>query len=528
MERIEKAAGPPAAGSGGPLRRNAANPRYFTDDSARAIYLTGSPTWAVMQDMWLESRPRRELNYPAFLDMLEEHGHTFLRFWQWMHPRNARWSSETTLFDPQPHARTGPGAANDGLPRFDLSRWNGAYFERLRDRVEAAGRRGLYVGVMLFESWTIKGTTPEQDPWPFHPMHPDNNVNGVTDDPTLEEGPGRGRAWDLFSLRCPQLLHWQKEYVKKVVDTLNDLHHVLYEISNEVPNRPEAMAWQDHLCAFIQDYERGKPKRHPVGITAEGGNQDNAQLFATGADWISPGNGPRFEYRYNPPPADGRKVILTDTDHLWGHGAEVAWVWKSFTRGLNVLFMDPWEPIPADMPGWVLGLGGNGHAGGAHAGDALLGERRAQLHVPVEADVGPPDAGGGVADVEDHRHVAQGEGVATEVRAQRGRGLVPGHQAGKEEQVLEHRTGMMPLRWCRCPADTSCPHRGTNGSAAHVATRRFLSALPLGASATADTSRQASKKRVSTAPPKKTESEQIKCDFRTRPTRRTGTVGHDE
>ena len=67
------------------------------------------------------------------------------------------------------------------------------------------------------------------------------------------------------------------------------------------------------------------------------------------ADWISPGNGPALEYRYNPPAADGSKVIVNDTDHLWGHGAEVPWVWKSFTRGLNVLFMDPWQRIPGEM-----------------------------------------------------------------------------------------------------------------------------------------------------------------------------------
>ena len=48
-------------------------------------------------------------------------------------------------------------------------------------------------------------------------------------------------------------------------------------------------------------------------------------------------------------------MILNDTDHLWGHGCELAWIWKSFTRGMNVLFMDPWEPIPADMPGWQRG-----------------------------------------------------------------------------------------------------------------------------------------------------------------------------
>jgi hypothetical protein len=335
----------------GPLRRHSTNPRYFTDDSGQAIYLTGSHTWAVLQDMWLEGTPRRNMDYDGFLRMLEDNGHNFLRFWSWMHPKNAGWSATPTFFDPQPFARTGPGPANDGQPRFDLSVWNDAYFARLRERVEAAGQRGIYVGVMLFEAWTIKTAKPSTDPWPYHPMHPANNVNGVTDNPVIDNG----RAWDLFSLNCPQLLEWQKRYVQKVVETLNDLDHVLFEICNEVPHRPEAMAWQDHLCAFIQEQERSQPKQHPVGITAEGGEQDNAELFATCADWISPSNGRLFEYRYNPPPADGSKVILTDTDHLWGHGGEVAWVWKSFTRGMNVLFMDPWEPIPADMPGWVRG-----------------------------------------------------------------------------------------------------------------------------------------------------------------------------
>jgi hypothetical protein len=335
----------------GSLRRHPTNRRYFTDDSGQAIYLTGSHTWAVLQDMWLEGTPRRNMDYEGFLQMLEDNGHNFLRFWSWMHPKNAGWSETPTLFDPQPFARTGPGQANDGQPRFDLSVWNDGYFDRLRERVEQAGRRGIYVGVTLFEAWTIKTAKPATDPWPYHPMHPANNVNGITDDPVGENG----RAWDLFSLNCPQLLQWQKAYVQKVVETLNDLDHVLFEICNEVPHRPEAMAWQDHLCAFVQEYEREKPKQHPVGITAEGGDQDNAELFATCADWISPSNGRLFECRYNPPAADGSKVILTDTDHLWGHGGEVGWVWKSFTRGMNVLFMDPWEPIPADMPGWVRG-----------------------------------------------------------------------------------------------------------------------------------------------------------------------------
>jgi hypothetical protein len=333
----------------GPLRVSAVNPRYFTDDTGKACYLAGSHTWAVMQDMWLEGAPRKQMDYDGFLHMLSDHSHNVLRFWSWMQLKNANWSETATLFDPQPFVRSGPGLANDGLPRFDLARWNDDYFARLRERVEQAGRKSIYVAVMLFEAWAIKWAQPTTDPWPYHPMHPANNINDITDDPVV----ANGRAWDFYSLRCPQLLHWQKAYVQKVVDTLNDLDNVLFEICNEVPHRPEAMAWQDHMCRFIKEYERGKPKQHPVGITAEGGDQDNAELFATSADWISPSNGRLFEYRYNPPAADGSKVILTDTDHLWGHGCEIGWIWKSFARGMNVLFMDPWEPIPSDMPAWV-------------------------------------------------------------------------------------------------------------------------------------------------------------------------------
>jgi hypothetical protein len=202
-------------------------------------------------------------------------------------------------------------------------------------------------------------------------MHPANNVNDVTDDPVTPNG----KAWDFYSLNCPQLLHWQEQYVKKVVDTVNNLDNVLFEVCNEVPHRPEAMEWQDHICRLIRAYERDLPKQHPIGITAEGGNQDNVELFATSADWISPSNGKCYEYRYNPPAADGSKVILTDTDHLWGHGCELAWIWKSFTRGMNVLFMDPWEPIPADMPGW-------------HSGGVSLNQRYYHLWDAVRRNLG--------------------------------------------------------------------------------------------------------------------------------------------
>jgi hypothetical protein len=91
---------------------------------------------------------------------------------------------------------------------------------------------------------------------------------------------------------------------------------------------------------LIHEYERTKPKQHPVGITGHGAERVESML-ASPADWISPGR--NDGYAENPPAWDGKKVSLLDTDHIWGVGGNVAWVWKAFVRGHNPIFMDPYD-----------------------------------------------------------------------------------------------------------------------------------------------------------------------------------------
>src|SRR5687768_8787410 len=64
-------------GMRGPLRVHPANPRYFTDGSGKAVYLTGSHTWNVLQD----SPGAPPFDYAAYLDLLEKHGHNLFRLW---------------------------------------------------------------------------------------------------------------------------------------------------------------------------------------------------------------------------------------------------------------------------------------------------------------------------------------------------------------------------------------------------------------------------------------------------------------
>lgn len=322
----------PEAG-GATLRIHPTNPRYFTDGTGRAIYLTGSHTWANLVDIGPSDPPPR-FDFDAYLDWMHRLNHNFIRMWTWEPVTwNTKANQENKLHTaaPQSWARTGPGKALDGKPKFNLEKFNPAYFDRLRSRVEAAGNRGIYVSIMLFEGWAMQFSAGA---WQGHPFHPDNNVNGIDGDINKD-----GKGLEIYTLANKTVTSLQEAYVRKVIDTVNDLDTVLYEISNE--NHPESTQWQYHIIRYIKQYEKDKPKQHPVGMTFQYRGGKNQTLFESPADWISPN--PEGGYRDDPPETEGRKVILNDTDHLWGIGGNQAWVWKSFTRGYNPLFMDPYD-----------------------------------------------------------------------------------------------------------------------------------------------------------------------------------------
>jgi hypothetical protein len=313
----------------GPLRVHPGNRRYFADAEGRARLLAGSHTWSNLADIWTVGEPRTPFDFGRYLDVLERHGHNFIRLWAW---ETAIWNDGRSAAAPFPWLRAGPGRALDGEPTFDLAQFDPEYFGRLRERVAAARTRGIYVSVMLFEGWALQHS---RGAWDGHPFNPANNVSGI-----------RGDGVDIYTLRAADVTERQEAYVAKVVDTVGDLDNVLYEISNE--NHGGSTAWQHHMIRLVRALEAGQPLQHPVGMTFQFKGGSNRELFLSPADWISPN--PDGGYMDDPPAADGAKVILSDTDHLWGVGGSVAWVWKTVTRGGNPLFMDPMEELGAPAP----------------------------------------------------------------------------------------------------------------------------------------------------------------------------------
>jgi hypothetical protein len=194
---------------------------------------------------------------------------------------------------------------------------------------------------MLFQGWELEKKGRYANPWNGHPYNKKNNINRIDGDPN-----GKENGYQIQTLEIPAITRLQETYVRKIIDTVNDLDNVMYEISNESDDT--STQWHYHIINHIHEYEKKKPKQHPVGMTFQYSRDNigtNKNLFESPADWISPNREAKggYNYCYNPPPADGRKVILNDTDHLWGIAGDSVWVWKSFLRGLNPIFMDPYD-----------------------------------------------------------------------------------------------------------------------------------------------------------------------------------------
>lgn len=346
------------------------NPRYFTDGTGRAVYLAGSHTWNNLQD-W--GPPSPNFDYDAYLDLLLANNHNFFRLWAWEAPRVDTGAASDIL--PMPWLRPGPGTAHDGKPKFDLDQFDQGYFDRLRARVIAARDRGIYVSIMLFQQYVD---------WDSHPFNHSNNINGLD-----------GSLNKLHTLDKPAVTAVQEAYVRKVIDTVNDLDNVLYEIGNELVR--SSILWQHHMIDLIHDYEASKPRQHPVGMTSTGsvGTGDplitNAELLASPAEWIAPHVEPGQNYSEDPPAATGAKVIVSDTDHL----ADVLctanaslirnWAWKTFARGGNLLWMEATQQV---IPGVVDECQDTGHPGFPVA-RAVMGHVRAYADEMNLADMIP-------------------------------------------------------------------------------------------------------------------------------------------
>jgi hypothetical protein len=333
------------AQAAGPLRVCTANPRYFTDNSGKAIYLTGSHTWANLIDQG-DVNPPPAFEWNTYLHWLQGTNQNYLRLWireQYLH--SSEITSSWFLSPESMYKRSTTPGANGGGNKFNLDSLDDTWFARLRQRCIDAGSHGIYVDIVLFDRWSTWSVT--FNVFNFHPYKGINNINGIDGDPT---NTGNGQLMNTLNTNINA---YQFKYVKRLIDEVNDLDNILFEIANEasMPSETATDPWIRMMVDTIHAYELRKPKQHPVGYSGDW-TISNSKLTSSlnHSDFIGFAQGNNgTAYETDPPAADGNKVVILDTDHLWGvpdgstNGGNRTWIWKCLTRGHNVSSMDPWN-----------------------------------------------------------------------------------------------------------------------------------------------------------------------------------------
>ncbi len=171
-----------------------------------------------------------------------------------------------------------PGYA-DGGNKFDLTRWDEAYFTRLKNFMRCADSLDVIVEITLFTAFY-------GDMWRVSPFHPQNNVNATPDLPYQRVQTPDNDAYQQH----------QEAYVRKMVRELNGFDNLYFEIQNEPwadngqkigvwndfiqpdmlknpgehwrcvqePANQAALDWQKRIAAVIREAERTLPKKHLI------------------------------------------------------------------------------------------------------------------------------------------------------------------------------------------------------------------------------------------------------------------------
>ena len=251
-----------------PIRLHPKNPHYFEfRGKAVALISSGEHYGAVLNGAF---------DYHRYLETLSADGLNYTRIFggSYIEIPSKSFGILRNDLAPEPGRFIAPWEAHSG--KFDLDRWNPEFFQRYRDFLSEAAKRGIVVEVTLFSSYY------QEQHWKIGPFNPANNVN-KTDAIDWKK---------LHTLENGNILAWQERYVRKLVREANGFDNVTFEIQNEpwsdrpklvsvvnlylqgaardkYPNSIEvaddlSMAWQARVTQWIASEEAALPNKHLI------------------------------------------------------------------------------------------------------------------------------------------------------------------------------------------------------------------------------------------------------------------------
>lgn len=173
-------------------------------------------------------------------------------------------------FEEQPWARSGTGAAWDGLSKYDLTRFNPWYFDRLRTVARACERHGLVLIAHMYFQHNILESAAH---WMDFPWRPANCLQetGFREPPDFVPGGRIDVAEAFYDVTHPVRRPLHTAYIRHCLDVLSASPNVIVTVGEEYTG-PE------HFVRFwletIRDWRRETGRRVLVALSCTRDVQD--------------------------------------------------------------------------------------------------------------------------------------------------------------------------------------------------------------------------------------------------------------
>jgi len=237
-----------------PLRVHPENPHYLMFKDGLKVLITSAEHYGAVVN--------KSFDYVPYLEKLAAFGLNATRIYPGMliEPVDKFIPGNTLGLRPEdvivPWARSwAPGCALGGN-KFDLDRWDPAYFRRLEDFISKAEKLDIVVEICFFNA-------QYPDTWLLCPLHAGNNIQKI----------GERDHRFAQTVDDPGLLGRELDYVRKIVTEVNGHDNIILEICDEPTlegtTGAEATAWIGRVVDCVIETERGLPKKHLIAQQLE-------------------------------------------------------------------------------------------------------------------------------------------------------------------------------------------------------------------------------------------------------------------
>ncbi|ATC64063.1 hypothetical protein CMV30_08920 [Nibricoccus aquaticus] len=236
------------------------------------------------------------------------------------HKTDTRPDSEVWApFYEMPWARSGTGTAADGLSKFDLTKFNPWYWNRLRDFTRECSTRGIIVYHHFYNHHNLVEAAAHWADFPWRPANCLQETGFAEPPPFKNNGSRIGIVADFYDVSNPVRRELHRAYIFQGLDVLADEPNVIHTAAFQFAG---PLTFQQFFIDTVADWEKARGKKARLALNTSKSITDAILADAPRAAHIDAIDQRYWQYLPDgtlfAPHTDGEKAFREDRTAAFG------------------------------------------------------------------------------------------------------------------------------------------------------------------------------------------------------------------